>query len=147
VRRLVSVLALFVLCLTAPAPLAAEGKDDVRRAGEAFGQALLSRQAPALRKLLPEKGKVELSLARFGPEDGSFAPPQVEALFRDFLGAGSVRGFEIEHVEGDCRAHGVVRARVALVDRLGSPGRVGLHLVFQLEAGRWVLRGIRETSG
>lgn len=122
------------------------GKREVGRAAESFGQALVTKQTGALRKVLPDTGKVELSLVRLGPEEGSFGPTQVEALFRDFLRTGSVKSFELAAAEGDCRSHGLVRARVALVDRQGSPARVGLHLVFQLEAGRWVLRGIREAA-
>ena len=139
-----------VLAMLLAASLAAfgadEGKLEVRRAAEAVGQALLAKQAGGLRKVLPDTGKVELSLTRLGPEDGAFGPPQVEALFRDFLGTGSVRSFEIDHVEGACKAHGVVHARATVVDRQGSPARVGIHLAFQLEGGRWVLRGIRETA-
>jgi hypothetical protein len=125
---------------------AGEGAGEVRRAAEVVGQALMGKQAGALRKLLPETGKVELSLTRLGPEDGAFAPAQVEALLRDFLSVGSVRSFDVERVEGQCKSHGVAHARAAVVDRQGSPARVGLHLTFQLEGGRWVLRGMRETA-
>jgi hypothetical protein len=128
------------------APHAAEGAAEVRRSAEVVGQALVNRQTASLRKVLPATGKVELSLARLGPEDGAFAPPQVEALLRDFLGTGSVRAYEIQRVEGDCRSHGVAHARATVVDRQGSPARIGLHLTFQLEGGRWVLRGMRETA-
>ena len=141
-RLLLALLLLAVPCLAQ----AGDGAAEVRRAAEVVGQALVGKQTAALRKLLPETGKVELSLMRMGPEDGAFAPPQVEALLRDFLGIGSVRAFEIQRVEGDCKAHGVAQARAAIVDRQGSPARVGLHLTFQLEGGRWVLRGMRETA-
>ena len=138
--------ALVLLAWLAPAALAGEGPSEVRQAAERVGQALQAKQTGALRKLLPETGKIELSLARLGPEDGAFAPPQVEALFRDFLASGSVRSFEVVRVEGECKAHGVAHAQAAVVDRQGSPARVGLHLTFQLEGGRWVLRGMRETT-
>jgi len=142
----VSRLAAVALMLLAM-PAAAAGTDDLRLAADAFGQALVSKQTGGLRKVLPGTGKVELSLDRLGPEDGAFGPSQVQALFRDFLGKGSVRSFEIHQVEGDGRVHGVVHARLALIDRDGRPAPVGLRLAFQLEDGRWVLRGIKETSG
>ncbi|HEX5044866.1 MAG TPA: hypothetical protein VFV75_18345 [Candidatus Polarisedimenticolaceae bacterium] len=138
--------ALVLLACLAPIARAGDGPAEVRQAAQSVGQALQAKQTGALRKLLPQKGKVELSLARLGPEDGAFAPPQVEALFRDFLASGSVRSFEVVRVEGECKVHGVAHARAALVDRQGSPARVGLHLTFQLEEGRWVLRGMRETA-
>jgi hypothetical protein len=146
VSRVAPVL-LTLLAAVAAVLAADEGKVEIRRAADTFGQALVAEQAGSLRKVLPDTGKVELSLTRFGPEEGAFAPPQVEALFREFLGTGSVRSFEVQEVKGDCRAHGVAQARVALIDRQGSPARVGLHLAFQFEGGRWVLRGIRETKG
>jgi len=129
-----------------PPSFAGDGPAEVRRAAESVGQALQAKQTSALRKLLPDTGKVELSLQRLGPEEGAFAPPQVEALFRDFLASGSLRSFAVVRVEGECKAHGVAHAQAAVVDRQGSPARVGLHLTFQLEGGRWVLRGMRETA-
>jgi len=138
--------ALALLACVVSVCLAADGPSEVRQAAQRVGQALQSKQPAALRKLLPDTGKVELSLARLGPEDGAFAPPQVEALFRDFLASGSVRSFEVVRVEGECKAHGVAHAQASVVDRQGSPARVGLHLTFQMEEGRWVLRGMRETS-
>jgi hypothetical protein len=138
--------ALALLGWLLPAALAGEGPSEVRQAAQGVGQALQAKQTGALRKLLPATGKVELSLARLGPEDGAFAAPQVEALLRDFLATGSVRSFEVVRVEGECKAHGVAHARAAIIDRQGSPARVGLHLTFQLEEGRWVLRGMRETA-
>jgi hypothetical protein len=145
-------LSTFLACLLLGVPgalsaaHAAEGAAEVRRSAEIVGEALMAKQTAPLRKLLPATGKVELSLARLGPEEGAFAPPQVEALLRDFLGTGSVRSYEIQRVEGDCKSHGVAHARATVVDRQGSPARVGLHLTFQLEGGRWVLRGMRETA-
>ena len=143
-RRVLHALALLA-CLV-PVCVAGDGPSEVRQAAQRVGQALQAKQTAALRKLLPDTGKVELSLVRLGPEDGAFAPPQVEALFRDFLASGSVRTFEVVRVEGECKAHGVAHAQAAVVDRQGSPARVGLHLTFQMEEGRWVLRGMRETA-
>ena len=141
-----SVLACVLLASLLPASYAGDGAAEVRRAAQMVGQSLQAKQPGSLRKLLPDTGKVELSLQRLGPEDGAFAPPQVEALFRDFLASGSVRSYEVVRVEGECKAHGVAHARASVVDRQGSPARVGLHLTFQLEEGRWVLRGMRETA-
>ena len=124
----------------------AAGQDDVREAARLFGRALTSSRPQELRSLLPSQGKVRLELFHLGPEDGFFGSGQVEAIFRDFLARGSFRSFEVGRVKTDGRSYSLVHARAALVDRHGRAARVGLHLSFQPEAERWVLREIKETQ-
>jgi hypothetical protein len=131
------------MLLSAPAVGA---PDSVGEAAKAFGVAITSSDLKPLRSVLPEQGRVRLKLVHFGPEDGQFSASQVEAILKAFLANGSVDSFEIVRVEGDDRNYGMVIGRAALIDRNGRPRRVGLLLSFQPEAGRWVLREIKETE-
>ena len=124
---------------------AAGAEEDARQAAHRFGRALTSSRPQDLRSILPSQGKIRLKLLRLGPEDGYFGPGQVEAIFRDFLAEGSVRSFELGRLETDGRSFCLVHARAALSDRQGHPARVRLHLSFQPEASRWVLREIKES--
>jgi hypothetical protein len=140
----VAALLACVLALTMAAPVAAEEPEGVAAAARVFGAALTEGRPAAMRRILPDSGKVRLCLARLGPEKGAFGPPQVEALFRDYLDSAAVLSFEVGRVAGDPRA-GTAHARLALRDPQGRQTRIGLHLAFQREEGRWVLRGIEET--
>lgn len=142
-RAVLSALALASLVALPPARAAS---DPARAAAEAFGRALVGGRAEALRPLLPTRGKVRMTLVRFGPEDGTFAPQQVEALFRSFLATGKVTSFVVSRCESDGRSSGLAHARAALVDRDGRGGRVGVHLGFEPEGERWVLREVKETA-
>lgn len=141
--RLGGSILLGLLLLSAPAIGA---PNSAREAAEAFGVAVTSSDLKQLRSVLPEQGRVRLKLVHLGPEDGQFSASQVEAILKDFLANGSVDGFEIVRVEGDDRNYGMVVGRAALVDRSGRPRRVALLLSFQPEAGRWVLREIKEAE-
>ena len=135
---------ILVLALASAAPAVAD--DDARPAARAFGQALVSSKAELLRPILPQEGKVRLALVRLGPEDGMIGGSQVEAVFRDFLAVGEVKNFEVLRLEGGGDTATLVQGRAVLVDRDGRPARVLLHLAFQPEGGRWVLREVKETS-
>lgn len=113
---------------------------------EHFGAALTTGDLKQLRLVLPDQGRVRLKLAHFGPADGQFSAGQVEAIFKDFLANGSVQAFEIARIEGDNVNYGVVAGRASLTDRSGRSRRVTLLLSFQPEAGRWVLREVKETE-
>lgn len=121
------------------------GEDAARVAVERFGRGLASGDLSLIRPLLPQKGKVQLNLARLGPERGSFSASQVEALLRDFMALGSVESFEPTRVEHDPNGVALASARVELTDKQGRPATVDLHLTFQPDGQRWVLREIRET--
>jgi len=140
--------AVLVVSLALPAALpfrAATGEEEARRSARLFGQALTSGQASLLRTILPESGKIHLAAPRLGPEEGYFGASQVEALLGDFLSQGSVRSFEVLRLESDGKTNALARARAVLTDRQGRPARLGIHLSFQTEDDRWVLREIKET--
>lgn len=122
------------------------GKEAALAAVNTFGSAMKSGEASLLRPLLPQKGKVQLKLVRLGPEQGSFSASQVEALLRDFLAQGSVQGFHVLRLDDDPHGLALASTRVDLTDKQGRPATVELHLTFQSEGDRWVLRGIRETA-
>lgn len=142
----ISLLAL-VACLAWGPRLRAQepGDEEARSAALQFGLALKQADPAALRSILPQRGKVQLRLQVLGPEEGSFSAGQVEALLQDFFSQGSARSFDLLSVEHDPRHYALARGRAVLVDRQGRPARVELHLAFQPEDGRWVLREIRET--
>lgn len=120
--------------------------DSAREAARRFGDALLKGSASALRPVLPDRGNVYLSLSRLGPEEGSFGSGQVEAVFRHFFASGSVRSFEVLRVETEGKASALVHARLAVVDREGQRAGARLHVAFEPEGERWVLREIKETA-
>jgi len=141
-----AILALLVCLFWSPGVAAQElGEDAAREAALQFGLALKQGDPSALRAVLPQRGKVLLRLQVLGPEDGSFSPGQVEALLQDFFRQGSARSFDLLSVEHDPQRYALARGRAMLTDRQGRPARVDLHLAFQPEDGRWVLREIRET--
>ncbi len=132
------------LLVAGPAP-AATGEEDARKAARLFGQALTSGQASLLRPILPDGGKIHLAASRLVPEEGYFGASQVEALLGDFLSQGAVRSFELMRLESDGKTNALAHARAVLTDRQGRPVRLGIHLAFQAEESRWVLREIKET--
>ncbi len=148
-RRLRSVLVLSlaaaVLLVSNGAARAATDEDQARKAARLFGQALTSGQASLLRSILPAGGKVHLAASRLVPEEGYFGSSQIEALLGDFLSQGSVRSFELLRLESDGKTNALAHARAVLTDRQGRPARLGIHLAFQAEQDRWVLREIKET--
>jgi hypothetical protein len=136
-----ALVAAFALTLAA-----AGGDDGARAAAKTFGSALVAGNAAALRPILPDRGKVHLILSRLGPEDGSFAARQVEALFHDFFARGRVGSFEVTRCESDGKRSALAHATAAITDRDGRPGRVGIHLGFESEGNRCVLREVKETA-
>jgi hypothetical protein len=143
-RRALLCVALALASL--PAVRAEGGAEGARRAAAAFGSALLAGKADALRPLLPERGRVRLTLARLGPEQGSFGAHQVEALFRDFLAHGRFTSFDVARCEGDAKGSALAHAAATIVDRDGRNGRIALHLGLETEGGRWVLREVKESA-
>jgi len=120
-------------------------EEQVRTAANAFGAALTTGTPSLLKRHLPTRGKVQLRLARLGSQSGFYSASQVEAVLRDFLRQGSVRGFELLHVEYDPQGYALVRCSAVLVDRNGRAGSIQLYLAIQPEGERWVLREIRES--
>jgi hypothetical protein len=137
---------LAVVCAITLASPPVDAEDGARAAAKAFGRALVAGNAQALRSVLPEHGKVHLTLVRLGPDEGSFGARQVEALFRDFLAKGKVSSFDVVRCESDGGRSALARAAVAITDRDGRSGRIGLHLGFESEGERWVLREVKETA-
>jgi hypothetical protein len=135
--------AVFALALVL-APASAD--DGARAAANTFGNALVSAKAEALRPILPERGRVHLSLVRLGPEEGSFGAQQVEALFREFLARGTIASFNVTRCETDSGRSALAHGTAAITDRDGRKGRIDLHLSFEPEGGRWVLREVKETE-
>lgn len=146
-RPIIAALLLALACLTA-LPLRgapALGESEARSAAQQVGSALRQGNPSLLRPVLPARGNVQLRLQVLGPVDGSFSPGQVEALLRDFFRQGSANSFELLSVEHDPQRYALARGRATLTDRQGRPASADLHLAFQPEDGRWVLREIRET--
>jgi hypothetical protein len=135
---------LLVVAATAPAG-AGLTTDEVRDAALKIGESLKNSDLSVLRSFLPNQGKVRLNLDRLGPVEGFFSSSQVEALLGDFLGQGSIRSFDLLVIEFDPQRYAMAHARASLTDRQGHPARVDIHLAFQPEEERWVLREIRET--
>jgi hypothetical protein len=122
------------------------GEEQARETAQRFLRALAAGEAGALAPLLPSAGKVRVRLDCFGPEQGSLSAGQVQALFRDFLRSGAVERSEITRAEVSGDRFAIVRAAATVLDRDGARRRVDLHLAFQVEDGRLVLREIRETA-
>jgi hypothetical protein len=136
----------FAVVLALTATLTNVDADDrARAAAVTFGRALVAGSAEALRPILPERGRVHVTLGRLGPEEGLFGARQVEALFRDFLAKGKVTSFDVMRCEGDGRSSALAHGTAAIIDRDGRSGRIGLHLGLEQEAERWVLREVKET--
>lgn len=137
----------FVLLVAFALTLApADAEDGARTAARTFGRALVAGNAEALRPILPTQGRVHVSLSRLGPEEGSFGARQVEALFRDFLAKGTVDSFDIVRCENDGRRSALAHGRATITDRDGRGGPIALHLGFESEGERWVLREVKETA-
>jgi hypothetical protein len=137
---------LLAAALAAPAAVFAQDAGGARSAAERFGSALTTGRSSSLRPVLPAQGKVRLSLRRLGPEEGVFASGQVEAVFASFLSSGSVRGFSVVSVDSDGKTAALAVARADVTDRDGRTAPVGFRLSLEPEAGRWILREVRETS-
>jgi hypothetical protein len=131
----------FAPCLAATSPT----EEQAARAAVQLGMALKSEDASYLRPILPERGKVQLHLFRLGPEQGYFSSDQVEVLLLDFTKRGSLRSFDVLRIEHEPERLALVHGRASIRDRQGHSARVELHLAFEPEDGRWVLREIRET--
>jgi hypothetical protein len=133
-----------VLTLAAAIPFAV-AEDAARQAAATFGRALVANKAASLMPILPQQGRVHVTLVRLGPEDGRFGANQVVALFRDVLATGKFESFEIVRCETDGSRSALAHAVASIVDREGRHGRIGVHLAFEPEGGRWVLREVKET--
>jgi hypothetical protein len=146
VRRLIGLVAIAALLVWAGAGTASARPEGAREVALQFGNALTSSAPDRLEPLLPASGRVRLKLFRMGTEDGFFGPLQVQAIFRDFLGVGSVRSFELIHLETDGRSYSLAHAQALVVDRQGRTASSDLRIAFQPEDGRWVIREIKESA-
>jgi hypothetical protein len=136
---------LLAAALTIPSTLADTGEQQAKTAALEFGRALKQGDTSLMRPVLPSRGKVRLRLIRFGPEDGSYSADQVQVLFKDFLRHGAVRSFDLLRLQCASEQFALVHSRVRIADRDGRPAEVDLHVTFQPEGDRWVVREIRET--
>jgi hypothetical protein len=123
-----------------------DGRQAVEAAVDRLGRLLIAGDASRLAPILPEQGKIKLKLDRLGPEDGSFSSSQVTALLAEFLETGRVEAFTVTRVEYDPHGVALASARVGLMDKRGHASSVVLHLTFETENDRWVVREIRETA-
>jgi len=139
------VVLLLAFALTLPSPVASTGEQQAKNAALEFGRALTRADTSSMRPILPSRGKVRLRLVHFGPEEGSYSADQVQALFKDFMRQGAVRSFDLLRLQCAVDQYALAHGRTRLVDRDGRPAEVDLHLTFQPEDDRWVLREIRET--
>ena len=144
-RTRLTAIVLLGLSLAFVAMAQMPGEGAAHAAVQSFGRGLTRGDLSLIRPLLPDEGKVQLNLARFGPERGSFSASQVEALLRGFMAQGSVQSFEPTRVEYDPNGVALASARLEVTDKEGRPASVDLHLTFQPHGSRWVLREIRET--
>jgi hypothetical protein len=132
--------------LSSTAAPAGPTAEQAQEAAADFGRALTRGEITILRPLLPERGKVRLRLMRMaGPEEGAYSPGQVEALLGDFLKRGSVESFKIVRDEGSHDGYALVHGLARIVCAEGHRFEVHLHLTFEPEQGRWILREIRES--
>jgi hypothetical protein len=143
----VALASLAVVLVSAAAAPVPQGDDGARLAAASFGRALVSGKADALRAVLPDKGKVRLTLLIMGPEDGAFGASQVEALFREFLAGGKVRSFVVTRCESDGHTGALAHAKASIVDHEGRTAEIGMHLWLEPEGNRWVLREVKESAG
>lgn len=143
-RAAVSCCAVIVAVTVARA--APDPDKGARAAATTFGRALVAGRAEALRPILPEHGKVHLALTRLGPEEGVFGANQVEAVFRDFFASGKIASFDVTRYDGDARRSALVHATAVITDREGRSGRIGVHLGFEPEGERWVIREVKESA-
>lgn len=130
---------------TLPPTVADGAEEQARHAALRFGRALTGDDASALGAVLPQRGKVRLHLVRFGPEEGAYSGEQVQAVFDDFLRVGAVRTFDLIRLRSGGEGFVLAHARAHVVDRDGRSADVRMHLTFQPEGDRWVLREIREA--
>jgi hypothetical protein len=137
--------SVWLLLLATALARAETTEQEARRVAADLGQALLRGDASRLGPLLPLEGKVRLRLVSLGPEDGSYSAEQVEALFQGFLRQGRVRTFDLRRVHCVSEQFALMRARAQIQDGEGRAREVDLHLTLEPEAGRWVLRELRET--
>ena len=136
---------LVIAALTSTVLSAATGEELARSSAQEFGRALTLSDTNQFKPLLPDRGKVRLRLFGFGPAEGSYSPDQVAALFNDFLREGKVRSFKIQRVECAGERFAFVKSTLKVANRDGHEATVELHLTFQPEGKRWVLREIREA--
>jgi len=136
---------LLTAALSVASSSASTGEEQVRNAALEFGRALERADTSLMKTILPSRGKVRLRLIRFGPEEGAYSADQVRILFKDFLDQGAVRSFDLLRLQCASEQFALVHARTEIADRDGRPAKVDLHMTFEPENYRWVLREIRET--
>ncbi len=144
-RQAIAVLVLPLLFAAAAPAGAGLTTAEARDAALKIGESLKNSDLSTLRDFLPAQGKVRLNLLCLGPIEGFFSSSQVEALLGDFLKEGSINTFDLLVMEFDPQRYAMAHSRASLTDRQGHPARVDIHLAFQPEEERWVLREIRET--
>jgi hypothetical protein len=144
VRATRVVLPLFLSALAAAAPCFAS-EEPAREAALLFGRALRQADVAALQPILPRRGKVRLQLVRLGPEQGAYSASQVSTVLGDFLRSGRVDAYDLLRLDAENAGYALARAGAEITDRQGRRVALELHLTFQPEDGRWVLREVRES--
>ncbi|MBD3869027.1 MAG: hypothetical protein IFK94_12965 [Acidobacteria bacterium] len=128
-------------------PIPAEtGRKEAGQAAERFARALSTGESEALQALLPQSGKILVSISDIGQGAGYFGRSQVEALFSGYLAEFDFSDCRIDHIEVQESSY----SRIDLTANRTGPGdavsAVVFRLAFQPEQDRWVLREIRESG-
>lgn len=141
------VLLAVLLGLTSPI-VAQDGPSpsgDPAEAAQVFRRAMQASDASLLRPILPSRGRVQLRFESLGDERGFFSAEQVESLIRDIFESDTTIDLAIDGVETEKGDYTLVHGSLKRTDSTGRASSARIHLAFQPEDGRWVLREIRET--
>ena len=144
--RIIPVFLALAIGLTSLPSSAEGGREKAGQAAERFAHALRTGELSALHAILPQNGKILVSMAEPGSGAGYYGASQVEALFGSYLAGRRFRGCRIEHLE--IQESSYARADLTAV-RDGPDGdraTVFFRLALHLDQGRWVLREIREST-
>jgi hypothetical protein len=143
-RTIPGLLAIAVGLATLPSP-AETGRAGVDQAAARFAQAICSGNPDALHAILPQSGKILVSIPDAGHGAGYYGSSQVEALFGGYLAEYGYLECRIDHLELQDSSY----ARIDIIARRSGSGADRSPVVFRLalqpEQGLWVLREIRES--
>jgi hypothetical protein len=137
-------LLLIVLIWTPTQARLIEPTEGAGEAVNAFGQALTSGKSSALKRWFPDDGKIRVRLVQFGDEQGALRSGQLLVILQAFFERGAVDRFKIETIE-EADTIAIVIAIVQLRTTHGTRESVRLHLSFQRNGDRWVVREFREA--
>ena len=140
-------LRILVLCLAlVPLEVASDvGEKEAHSAGQLFVRVLTSGQAARLDPILPDSGKIMVSLVGNNTRTSYFGVSQAKALLQAWLENGTGKDGKVLHVEVQDNSYARVELSIRRAVSGGAVRSVRFRLGFQPENGRWVLREIRES--